>query len=183
MASYETLFQIGDTFEAFVCRGLDTEKEAVERFSRRLSMNLTCPTVERLEQVQARYHLLIAGELWCPDCQLNITALKTLNRLQPRIDMAIISKARAEHDLKDRLQLERIAIPLVLVLDENFELLGTFVEQPTSVIDRGESARDDYRNGRYLEETITEVLAIIEKEEGLRRKVGTTPPVLQELAS
>ncbi|PXC08363.1 thioredoxin family protein, partial [Pseudomonas aeruginosa] len=129
MASYAELFDIGEDFAAFVGHGLATEQGAVARFRQKLeSDGLPSALTERLQRIERRYRLLVAGEMWCPDCQINLAALDFAQRLQPNIELAIISKGRAEDDLRQRLALERIPIPLVLVLDEEFNLLGRFVE-------------------------------------------------------
>lgn len=134
MASYAELFDIGEDFAAFVGHGLATEQGAVARFRQKLESNgLPSALTERLQRIERRYRLLVAGEMWCPDCQINLAALDFAQRLQPNIELAIISKGRAEDDLRQRLALERIAIPLVLVLDEEFNLLGRFVERPQAV--------------------------------------------------
>ena len=125
MASYAELFDIGEDFAAFVGHGLATEQGAVARFRQKLESNgLPSALTERLQRIERRYRLLVAGEMWCPDCQINLAALDFAQRLQPNIELAIISKGRAEDDLRQRLALERIPIPLVLVLDEEFNLLG-----------------------------------------------------------
>ncbi|ELK4796334.1 TPA: thioredoxin family protein [Pseudomonas aeruginosa] len=163
MASYAELFDIGEDFTAFVGHGLATEQGAVARFRQKLESNgLPSALTERLQRIERRYRLLVAGEMWCPDCQINLAALDFAQRLQPNIELAIISKGRAEDDLRQRLALERIAIPLVLVLDEEFNLLGRFVERPQAVLDGGPQALAAYKAGDYLEHAIGDVLAIIE---------------------
>ncbi|HCL4359137.1 TPA: thioredoxin family protein [Pseudomonas aeruginosa] len=171
MASYAELFDIGEDFAAFVGHGLATEQGAVAWFRQKLESNgLPSALTERLQRIERRYRLLVAGEMWCPDCQINLAALDFAQRLQPNIELAIISKGRAEDDLRQRLALERIPIPLVLVLDEEFNLLGRFVERPQAVLDGGPQAVLDggpqalaaYKAGDYLEHAIGDVLAIIE---------------------
>ncbi|SHM50010.1 thioredoxin family protein [Phytopseudomonas punonensis] len=171
MPSYQDLFAIGEPFSAFASRGLPTEIETVQTAEAQLGRAdaLSANTQQRLAAIKGRYHLLAAGEMWCPDCQLNLAAMAHLQRLQPKVSLAIISKARAEHALKTRLELERISIPLVLVLNEEFELIGRFVEQPQAVVDGGEAIQADYRAGRYLESTIDDLLAIIETQEKRER--------------
>lgn len=150
MASYAELFDIGEDFAAFVGHGLATEQGAVARFRQKLESNgLPSALTERLQRIERRYRLLVAGEMWCPDCQINLAALDFAQRLQPNIELAIISKGRAEDDLRQRLALERIAIPLVLVLDEEFNLLGRFVERPQAVLDGGPQALAAYKAGDY----------------------------------
>ncbi|WP_134448419.1 thioredoxin family protein, partial [Pseudomonas aeruginosa] len=110
MASYAELFDIGEDFAAFVGHGLATEQGAVARFRQKLESNgLPSALTERLQRIERRYRLLVAGEMWCPDCQINLAALDFAQRLQPNIELAIISKGRAEDDLRQRLALERIA--------------------------------------------------------------------------
>lgn len=167
MPHYQELVAIGEPFEAFVSRGLPTEIAAMHSARAQLdaAKNVSANTRRRLAAIQGRYHLLAAAEMWCPDCQLNLTAMDHLQRTQPKVTLAIISKGRAEHDLRDQLKLERIPIPLVLVLDERFELIGRFVEQPQAVITGGEAIKPDYRAGRYLHSTLDDLLAIIEAHE------------------
>ncbi|OLU16864.1 thioredoxin family protein [Pseudomonas sp. PA1(2017)] len=167
MPSYQDLIAIGERFEAFASRGLPAEIETV-RTAQALLVRadaLSADMHRRLVAIQGRYYLLAAGEMWCPDCQLNLAAMDHLQRLQPKVSLAIISKARAEHALKTLLSLERISIPLVLVLDDKFELIGRFVEQPQAVVDGGEAVKADYRAGRYLQSTLAELLTIIEAHE------------------
>ena len=173
MASYAELFDIGEDFAAFVGHGLATEQGAVARFRQKLESNgLPSALTERLQRIERRYRLLVAGEMWCPDCQINLAALDFAQRLQPNIELAIISKGRAEDDLRQRLALERIPIPLVLVLDEEFNLLGRFVERPQAVLDGGPQALAAYKAGDYLEHAI-----------GDRRRRGALSQRLRPLLS
>lgn len=164
MPSYQQLFTLGEDFESFVSRGLPAERDAVRDIQQRLADGtaISAGTRQRVQAVEGRFHLLVAAEMWCPDCQINVTVLDELQRLQPNIAVAIISKACAENELKEPLGLERIAIPLVLVLDERFNLVGRFVEQPRKVIAGGDALKPDYRAGKFLESTLEDVLDIFE---------------------
>jgi hypothetical protein len=164
MTLYQDLFNIGEAFETFVGRGLPAEINTVRRIQQQLADTdaLSPATLERLRAVRGRFHLLAAGEMWCPDCQINLTALDQLQRVQPNIALAVITKSRAEHALKTPLALERISIPFVLVLDEAFQVLGRFVESPQAVVDGGDAVKPDYRAGKFLENTVLDVLAILD---------------------
>lgn len=168
MASYEELFSIGEGFDAFVAHGLPDEIAGVRAVQGKLGAAdaVSAATRQRMQAVSRRYHLLVAGEMWCPDCQINVTVMDHLQRVQPRIDLAVITKGRAEDDLRERLALERIPIPVVAVLDERFELVGRFIERPQLVIAGGDALKPEYRAGQYLEDTLTDLLAIIEAAEG-----------------
>jgi hypothetical protein len=164
MASYKDLFEYGEHFESFVARGFPAEIAAMRDMQRMLAQQQTMSltSLQRLLAVQAPFHLLVVGEMWCPDCQINMAVMDYLQRGRPNIDLAIISKGRAENELKQRLNLERISIPLVLVLDRHYEPVGRFVESPQSVIEGGDAVKADYRAGKYLESTLQDFLDIFE---------------------
>lgn len=164
MTSYQQLLDIGETFESFVSRGLPAEREAVRAMQDKLNSQGTISAVNlaRVHALDGPLHLLVAAEMWCPDCQINVTVMDYLQRVQPKIQLKIIGKGRAEHALKQRLTLERISIPLALVLNENWQLIGRFVEQPQAVSLGGDAVRADYRAGAYLEHTLRELLDTLE---------------------
>lgn len=164
MLPYQELFEFAEDFDAFVRRGLPAEIAAVDEIKARLGAPdaMNPQTLERLRDVKSRFHLLVAGEMWCPDCQINLTAMDYLQRAQPNIRLGVITKGRAEHELKQRLELERISIPFVLVLNNHFQPVGRFVERPRAVIDGGDAVKPAYRAGEYLESTVQDVLDIFE---------------------
>lgn len=168
MASFQELFTIGEGFDAFVAHGLPAEIAAVGtvRDKLRQPASMSAETLKRLGAVQGRYHLLVVGEMWCPDCQINVTVLDWMQRRQSLLQLAVISKGRAEDDLQERLGLDRIAIPVVLVLDADFHLVGRFIERPQAVIAGWDAVKPDYRAGLYLEETARDFLDLIEAAEG-----------------
>ena len=166
MATYRELFDIGQSYTEFVGSGLPAETAAAAAIAQRLEdQGPAAPLMQRIEQIERRYHLLVVGEMWCPDCQINVTVLDDLCRRQPRIDLAVITKGRAEDDLKARLGLDKVSIPLVVVLDAAFEPVGLFVERPQAVIGAGEDALRDYKAGQYLEATVDDLLALLEAAE------------------
>lgn len=164
MPSYQQLFTLGEEFESFVSRGLPAEVDAVRDIQQLLSDGdtISAGTRQRVQAIKGRFHLLVVAEMWCPDCQINVTVLDELQRMQPNITVAVISKAHAENQLQQRLGLERVSIPLVLVLDERFELVGRFVEQPQAVITGGDALKSAYRAGKFLQSTLEDLLDIFE---------------------
>lgn len=164
MLSYKELFGFAEDFDSFVRRGLPSEIAAVAEIKARIAEPdaIKPQTLQRLRDVKGRFHLLVAGEMWCPDCQINVTAMDYLQRNQPNIQLGVITKGRAENELKQRLDLERISIPFVLVLNDQFQPVGRFIEQPRAVIDGGNAVKPDYRAGEYLESTVQDFLDIFE---------------------
>ena len=168
MASYEELFAIGEGFDAFVAHGLPDEIAGVREVQQQLAKpgSISAETLRRIQAIEGHYRLLIAGEMWCPDCQINVTVMDHLQRLQPRVELAVITKGRAEDDLRERMALDRILIPVVLVLDGNFQPVGRFIERPLEVVAGGDALKPAYRAGEYLESTLRDLLDLFEKAEG-----------------
>lgn len=168
MASYEELFAIGEGFDAFVAHGLPDEIAGVRKVQQQLAKpgSISAETLRRIQAIEGHYRLLIAGEMWCPDCQINVTVMDHLQRLQPRVELAVITKGRAEDDLRERMALDRILIPVVLVLDGNFQPMGRFIERPLEVVAGGDALKPAYRAGEYLESTLRDLLDLFEKAEG-----------------
>ncbi|MDW3715651.1 MULTISPECIES: thioredoxin family protein [Pseudomonas] len=167
MASYQQLFEIGQGFADFLRSGLPGERDAANVVVQKLATpgSIGPAALARLQRLERRYHLLVAGEMWCPDCQINVAVLDFICRTQPLVDLAVITKGRAEDDLKARLGLDKVSIPLVVVLDAAFEPVGLFVERPQAVIGAGEAVLRDYKAGQYLEATVEDLLALLEAAE------------------
>ncbi|TLP69691.1 thioredoxin family protein [Pseudomonas nitroreducens] len=168
MASYEELFSIGEGFDAFVAHGLPGEIAGVRKVQQLLAEpgTISADTLRRIQAIEGHYRLLIAGEMWCPDCQINVTVMDHLQRLHPRVELTVITKGRAEDDLRERMALDRILIPVVLVLDGDFQPVGRFIERPLEVVAGGDALKPAYRAGEYLESTLTDLLGLFEKAEG-----------------
>lgn len=166
MKSYKALFDLGDNFYTYVGRGSQQEILAMAKISSLLEASETLPksTLDILSDITEHYYLLAAGEMWCPDCQINLTALNKMCEIQPKIHMAVISKGRAEDEIMADLGLGEILIPVVAILDSNFQIIGRFIERPSpvSISEPEEQVKDDYEKGKYLNTTICEVLAQIQ---------------------
>jgi hypothetical protein len=164
MQSYQELFEFAEDFDAFVRRGLPSEIAAVQAIQAKIAEPeaIKPQTLQRLRDVKGHFHLLVAGEMWCPDCQINVTVMDYLQRTQLNIQLGVITKGRAENELKQRLNLERISIPFVLVLNHQFQPVGRFIERPRAVIDGGDAVKPDYRAGKYLESTVQDLLDIFD---------------------
>ncbi len=159
---YKALFDQGIEFQTYVAQGSDEEVQAVGKVAESLCAQLTHPLAKAIASIDQEINILIAGETWCPDCQLNITAISAIAELQPKIKVTIISRDFAQQNLLDKLDLTEVKIPLVVVLDQYYQAKGLFIEQPNKVKQSQDESLDAaYNKGELLAETIKEVLDII----------------------
>lgn len=163
MTDWHALFNLGEDFAHFRTHGFRNEIEAVDRVADTLSRPdaLSTRTLERIARINKPGYLLVCGEMWCPDCHRNVTAFDALCKLAPAVQMRIITKSRGERALRPALGIEKIAIPLAVVLDEHFSPLGTFVEYPLAVLNGDEATRKRYEENGELEAAINDILDLL----------------------
>lgn len=159
MTEWQNLFASGYSFAEFRSHGFPAEITAVNQIEVRLtaSHGLSSGTRQRIASLVNRGYLLVAAELWCPDCQRNVTAFNTLCEQAPALSMRIITRSRAERAIAPALGLDKIAI----VLDSNFTPLGQFVERPRKVIAGDANVLDRFHRNDELEAAISDILDLL----------------------
>ena len=155
------LFEVGTTFETAVGQGTNFERDRIpENYSR---INLTKDMLNTLSTFDKEINFLVAGEIWCRDFQLNATVLKKFTEINTNFNMSVISMSRGKKFLSPILDIENMKFPLIVALDKDFNILGTFEERPKVVrkVSNFEDIRLDYYNGRYLIDTAYEFIDIL----------------------
>ncbi len=160
--AFKNFFEQGIDFKTFLAQGTEEEVLAVIKAADALTGQLTQPLAMSIASLEQGANILIAGETWCPDCQLNVTAISAMAELQPKISISIVSRDFAQEKLLDKLDITEVKIPLVVVLDQYYQPKGLFIEQPTKVAEsQDEALKVAYDNAELLTHTIEEVLDII----------------------
>ncbi|MCJ8343324.1 MAG: thioredoxin family protein [Cetobacterium sp.] len=157
------LYSVGQNFESFIGEGSKSERDRIPKNYSRII--LSEEEKERIKKINDKIYFLVSGEVWCPDCQLNMTVLKKICELNNNFDMKIISKGRGEKFLKPLLNLEEFKVPIIIPLNENFEICGKiFKERPLEVKKINfEENKLNYLKGKYLKDTLNEIIFSIEK--------------------
>ncbi|MGL4533851.1 MAG: thioredoxin family protein [Fusobacteriaceae bacterium] len=160
--NFKDFFQVGMNFETFVGTGSKSERDRIPKNYNRIIMDEN--TLQRIGKLK-KLNFLIAGEIWCPDVQLNSSVVKKICDNNPLLDLRMITKGRGEKYLKPLLQIENFKIPVILILDEEYNLISTFLERPEKVkeIENFEEIKLEYLKGKYLSETLEEILTLCEK--------------------
>lgn len=169
MQTFKDHFHQGQTFEAFVNTGEQEEIAAINKLSEQLKQKgfVSQANLENMLSLTTNVNLLVVGEMFCPDCHVNMAALNYLTLKQEKIKLSIITRDYAREHLPTPLALTEIKIPLVVCLNESYQLMpaditkNLFIERPTvvkSVADFDE-IKTDYLAGAYLNDTLNEILA------------------------
>lgn len=155
------LYEVGYSFETSVGTGTKSERARIPKNSSRIILDdeLTNNIINFNKEVK----FLVAGEIWCPDYQLNGSILKKFMDLNTNFDMSVITMARGKKYLEPILNIESAKYPLIVVLDKDFNILGNFQERP-QVVKSAEIFDDiklDYYKGKYLIDSANDIWNII----------------------
>ncbi len=159
--TFKELFQVGQKFENYIEVASQGERGRIPKNSSRI--DLPMDLIDEIKEIQDRVYILASGEMWCPDCQLNITVAKKLTEINDNIKLSIISLGRGRKYLTPLLNLEEFKIPTMVILDENFNQIGLFLEQPKNAKILEENAENElfYLKGNFLTDTARELVQLI----------------------
>lgn len=158
---------------------LDEEVEEHEQLWRGVYDRHETPewALERLEEIGGRWHLIAISEDWCGDASNTVPVVARLAESSPRAEMRVV-KRDENPELMDRYLTDGgRAIPIVVVLDEDFRPVGHWGPRPEELQEfvigekeEGERPMDEiYRDARKWyarddgETTLRELLAVIEE--------------------
>jgi thioredoxin family protein len=161
--TFKELFQVGQKFENYIEVGTQGEKDRIPKnYSR---TDLPKDLINEIKKIQERVYILASGEMWCPDCQLNITVAEKLTEINDNIKLSIISMGRGRKFLTPLLNLEEFKIPTMVILDENFNQKGLFLERPKTAKKLEDTAENElfYLKGNFLTDTARELVQSIKK--------------------
>ena len=159
--SFEELFECGMNYETYVGSGTKKERARIPKNYSRIDLGEEL--TGKILEVSKKINFLCVGEIWCPDCQLNLSVIQKLCELNTNLEMSIISKGRGQKFLGEVLGLETVKIPTVVILDENYQKIGLFLEKPEIVkdVEEYDTIEIDYMKGKYLTDTAKDLLKII----------------------
>ena len=159
----EELYEIGRSFESSVGEGTKSERARIPKNSSRI--NFDEELNNNLINFDKEIKFLVAGEIWCPDYQLNGSILKKFTDLNSNFDMSVITMARGRKFLEPILGIKDAKYPLIVVLDKDFNILGNFQESPEIVKNSPsfDEIKLDYHKGKYLSDSANDIWNIIKK--------------------
>ena len=155
------LYEVGCTFESSVGEGTKSERARIPKNLSRIILD--DKLTENIINFDKEIKFLVAGEIWCPDYQLNGSVLKKFMDLNTNFDISVITMARGKKYLEPILNIENAKYPLIVALDKDFNILGTFQERPEIVknVECFDDIKLDYYKGKYLINSTNDIWNII----------------------
>lgn len=168
--SFQQLFEKGISFEVFTPDDHDVNMEKLLEIYDGIEIDENL--FNKIKSIDDSIYILAFAELWCSDCIINLPALKKINDINPGIVFRILPKDFDEDCIGECEVYDKLKIPTFIILNNKFEEIGKFVENPkilNDIINKGNQveivvAKRKYQKGEYVSETIEEIIdTIIEK--------------------
>ncbi|EMD2746890.1 TPA: thioredoxin family protein [Enterobacter ludwigii] len=160
MQDFNVLLEAASDYNEFVGSGAEEDRNALRHFEGLANEALPDDVISKLSQLPGSYSILVAAEMWCPDCHKNLPVIHAIAASTPAIRLGIITRDKAEAVFKAHFGVDKVKIPFAVVLDENVTPLGQFIERPKTAIGKNGEVSESYKNGELLVDTAREVASI-----------------------
>lgn len=152
-------FNKGLSFDEFL--NSSDEKDRNNTLEMYNNIKLDEVLVEKIKNIDKKINILVCAEIWCPDCVINLPAVKKMKDLNNNINISIIERKGYEDEFEK--------IPTFIIYDKEFNELGRFIERPKNIKDIEKNgtqpeiivAKRQYRKGEYITSTIKDIINII----------------------
>lgn len=171
-AQLEELYRSGVTFDEFLAQADRRKAMWLDRYENGV---VSEALVERGRRIAGTWRILAIAEDWCGDAVNTIPYLALLTEQVDAVEIRIIdSDAGREVMEAHRTPDGRPATPTLLILDENYEEAGSWIERPAelqawALENRSQLEDDEFQDRKmawYREDggksTVSEVLDVIE---------------------
>lgn len=166
----EELYKKGISFQEFLKEGEREDERKTREYLKKIKEDLTKDIEKRIESIDKEIKILALGEIWCPDCNINIPALEVLSQINNKIEFKIIPREGHEEDFKEYEKEGKVKIPTFIIMDSKYKELGSIIERPKAlqvIYDLNDQveiikASKNYRDGNMIVDLLLEVLDIIE---------------------
>jgi len=174
MTDFPTLINAGVDYPQFIRQGNDEQIQYLlnEQAKTERTDFLTSELNTEITHLTECYTLLVAAEMWCPDCLRNVPALQALCHKAPDMQMRIITRDQATPLFQQQFEVEKVKIPFVAILNAELKPIGTFIERPLSVQNGDENTLQAYKRGEYLADTVSEVVSVIRQNQSMQGNTG-----------
>lgn len=166
---FQQLFNLGVSFDVFAPDNQDANIEKLLEVYN--GIELDEELISKIESIDKPTYILVFAELWCPDCIINLPAIKKMSDINPNIVFRILPREGNEKYMENYKIGGKPKIPTFIILNDKFEEIGAFIENPkilNEIVNKGNQveiivAKRKYRKGEYVSDTMKEVVNTIVK--------------------
>ncbi|MFH4333588.1 thioredoxin family protein, partial [Acinetobacter baumannii] len=75
MQDFKVLLEAASDYNEFVGSGAEEDRNALRHFEVPANKALPDDVISKLSQLTGSYSILVAAEMWCPDCHKNLPVI------------------------------------------------------------------------------------------------------------
>jgi len=162
------LYDQGHDFNTFKNGDEAAHVSKVDNFLQLSENAITQALREKIMAIESA-SIVVFGEVWCPDCMINVAALEVMHHLNSHIEYTILPRTGFEEELKTYTPDGSAKIPTFVAVDSSWNVKGIFLEKPNVVreVEAGDDQvkriviKRDYRNGKYLLDAMEEIIGLL----------------------
>ena len=153
----KNLFEEGMTLEQFKSIAFKEEKNLLENLKKNIIFDEEI--ISKIKN-QKNLKILVAGESWCPYVRTFIATLEKAIEINENIKISIINFGRGLVFLADELGIaeEDFVVPTAVILDDNGEILKTYIGYPKIFEKNFSEVKQDFFNGKKSKNILEEIL-------------------------
>lgn len=168
-ANLKEIFDKGYEFESFKGTKENPNNMKIEEFIKELKIDSDLE--KRIKEIEKTNNVLCFGENWCPDCVINESIMHKISELRTDINIKFVGRDGYEDLVSSYDENGKAKIPLIIVMDNDFKVKGSFNEIPAKlshIVKTGTQpeiivAKRNYRKGEWVKETVDELIGLLEK--------------------
>jgi len=165
----QQLFESGMSFEVFAPNDHDVNMEKLLKIYEQIQLDEEF--INKIKLIHKNIYILVFAELWCPDCIINLPAIKKISEVNPNITFRILPRDGYEQYMEPYKIGGKPKIPTCVIFNDKFEEIGAFIEYPKilrDIVNKGNQvevivAKRKYHKGEYVVDTIKEIFDLIMK--------------------
>ena len=85
MQDFNVLLEAASDYNEFVGSGAEEDRNALRHFEGLANEALPDDVISKLSQLPGSYSILVAAEMWCPDCHKNLPVIHAIAASAPAI--------------------------------------------------------------------------------------------------
>lgn len=158
------LYFTGVTFDEFISVDNGSYREkALDIYN---SITIDNQLLDNIKSIDKKIYVMVFAEIWCPDCIINLPALKKISDINQNIQFRILPREGYEDYMEDFKINGKAKIPTFIFMDQDFNILGSFIEIPDiikEILSKGSQvdimvAKRKYKKGEFCIETIQDII-------------------------
>ena len=167
MIIVENLFKKGIGFRSYIFNLGESHKHSLMKYY--IPVTINDDIKKKVYAIDKKINILGVLYPLCLDCNLNLPLIEKIISTNSNIVLRLVLKDAVKDELDDFLVDDKLKIPTFIFMDEDFNVLGSFIEKPKVVKDETltgaerQNISEKYKSGQLVEEIADEILSIMNK--------------------